>query len=230
MRWVAVALLVCGGVAVYGQKKAVDYQARFEDYGDLSHFRSANADLPSATSDRVVFFGDSITAGWPIGKTSFADKPYINRGISGQTTSQMLVRFREDVIDLHPHTVVILAGTNDIAGNTGPMSDSETEANLASMAELAKAHGIKVILSSILPVAKYPWKPDVQPIDHVRAINAWIGDYCESNGCTYLDYFSAMVNPATSGMKDGLARDGVHPTAAGYAVMEPMVAAVIAQQ
>jgi lysophospholipase L1-like esterase len=229
MRWVAIALLVCGGTAVWAQKKAVDAKGAVEDFGGLARYRDANAELAPEAAGRVVFFGDSITDAWPIGTTYFVGKPYVNRGISGQTTPQMLLRFRQDVIDLHPATVVILAGTNDIAGNTGPETDEQIEGNLASMNDLAQAHGIAVVMASILPVAKYPWKPELTPAARIRGINAWMGDYCDVNDCTYLDYYNALVDPATGGMKDGTSRDGVHPNAAGYAIMEPLAAAALAQ-
>jgi lysophospholipase L1-like esterase len=171
----------------------------------------------------VVFFGDSITDIWKL-DDSFPSKHYVNRGIGGQTTSQMLVRFRQDVIDLQPKVVVILAGTNDIAGNTGPITNDDIEANLASMAELAKAHGIRMILASILPVNNYT--PESQeffasrPPERILALNAWLKDYCAKNDLTYLDYFSAMVDDRGL-LKRDLANDGLHPNQAGFAVMAP---------
>ena len=193
-----------------------------DDYGQLGRYREANAALraPAPDENRVVFFGDSITDGWRLDE-SFPGKPYVNRGISGQTTAQMLLRFRQDVIGLKPAAVVILAGTNDIAGNTGTATQAMIEDNLQSMAELARAHGIRVVLASVLPVSDYPWRPGLQPADKVRRLNAWIGDYARRSGATYLDYWSALAD-AQGGMDAKLAADGVHPTPAGYAVMAPL--------
>jgi lysophospholipase L1-like esterase len=204
-----------------------------DDFGELARYHAANATLAPLKPDenRVVFFGDSITDGWRLFEY-FPDKPYINRGISGQTTSQMLVRFREDVIDLQPKAVVILAGTNDIAGNTGPMSLEEIEANYATLAELARVHNIKVIYSSVLPVHQYTERATdmftQRPPEKILALNRWLKDYCSTpvNGCTYLDYFSAMVDDKGY-MKKELADDGLHPNAAGYKVMAPLVQAAI---
>jgi acyl-CoA thioesterase I len=196
------------------------------DYGELARYRDANATLklPAPDESRVVFFGDSITDTWKLDE-SFPGKPYINRGIGGQTTSQMLVRFRQNVIDLQPKAVVILAGTNDIAGNTGPISNQDIEANLASMAELARVHGIRVILSSILPVNNYtPESQDLfaqRPPRRILALNSWLKDYCDTNHLTYLDYFTAMVDDKGL-LKRDLANDGLHPNKAGFAVMAPL--------
>src|SRR5262249_10973976 len=159
----------------------------------------ANAALkpPSAGEDRVVFMGDSITAMWTLGRF-FPGKPYVNRGISGQTTPQMLVRFRPDVVDLAPKVVVILAGTNDIAGNTGPMSLEDTQQNYASMAELARLHGIRVVFSSVIPVHNYTHATEatfpLRPPEKIQALNRWLQAYCRANGHVYLDYFAAMVD------------------------------------
>jgi lysophospholipase L1-like esterase len=157
----------------------------------------------------------------------FASKPYVNRGIGGQTTPQMLVRFRQDVIALKPAVVVILAGTNDIAGNTGPSTPQMIEDNLASMAELARANGIRVVLSSILPVYDYPWRPGLQPAPKIVAINAWMKQYAATHDAVYLDYHSVMAD-ARQGMKADLATDGVHPNVAGYRVMAPLAEKAIA--
>ena len=204
-----------------------------DDFGELARYHAANATLAplKPNENRVVFFGDSITDAWHLFEY-FPDRPYINRGISGQTTSQMLVRFREDVIDLQPKAVVILAGTNDIAGNTGPMSLEEIEANYATLAELARVHNIKVIYSSVLPVHEYTeLATDMftqRPPEKILALNRWLKDYCSTpaNGCTYLDYFSAMADDKGY-MKKELADDGLHPNAAGYKVMAPLAQAVI---
>ena len=204
-------------------------QKTLQDWPNLSRYRDANSKLaaPAAGEDRVVFMGDSITDGWPIAK-SFPDKPYVNRGISGQTTPQMLIRFRPDIVALHPKVVVILAGTNDLAGNTGPETVEEIEGNLDSMAQLAKAAGIKVVFSSVTPVCDYI-KPQTErrPPQKITAINEWMKDYCTRNGVTYLDYYSAMLDEHGMLKKD-LTRDGLHPNQAGYDVMSPLAASAIA--
>jgi lysophospholipase L1-like esterase len=176
-----------------------------------------------------VFFGDSITDIWKL-ENYFPGKPYINRGIGGQTTPQMLVRFRQDVIDLHPKVVVILAGTNDIAGNAGPMRNEDIEANYASFAELARASGIRVVYSSILPVHSYTERSKdffaQRPMSRVLELNRWLKDYCEKNNIVYLDYFSAVVDDKGLLKKD-LADDGLHPNDAGYKIMAPLAEAAI---
>jgi len=201
------------------------------DWPQLGRYRGENAKLapPAAGEDRVVFYGNSITEGWaPRFATMFPGKPYIGRGISGQTTPQMLVRFRQDVVALKPKVVVILAGTNDIAGNTGPSTLEMIEDNLASMTEIARANGIRVVLSSVLPVYDYPWKPGLQPAPKIVALNAWMKRYAESVGETYLDYHGAMKD-ARDGLPPALAADGVHPTEAGYRMMAPLAEAAIAR-
>jgi acyl-CoA thioesterase I len=196
------------------------------DYGQRARYREANAALPppGAGENRVVFFGDSITDIWKINE-SFPGKPYINRGIGGQTTSQLLVRFRQDVIDLQPKAVVILAGTNDIAGNTGPISNEGIEANFQSLAELARAHNVHVIYSSILPVHNYtPQSQDFfaqRPMERILALNKWLKDYCAVNDLIYLDYFAAMLDDKGLLRRD-LADDGLHPNKAGFAIMAPL--------
>ncbi len=174
---------------------AVFAQAVPQDWPNLARYAQQNASVqpPSATEDRVVFMGDSITDGWNKKEGRFfPGKPYIDRGISGQTTPQMLIRFRPDVIALKPKVVVILAGTNDLAGNTGPMTVQATEDNLQSMAELAKANGIRVVLSSIMPVCDYH-KPQTEkrPPAKIIEINDWMKTYAAKNGFTYLDYYTA---------------------------------------
>ncbi|HWT67241.1 MAG TPA: SGNH/GDSL hydrolase family protein [Terracidiphilus sp.] len=192
------------------------------DFPWLERFKEDNAKLgaPAAGEQRVVFMGDSITEGWHLDQ-SFPGKPYVNRGISGQTTPQMLVRFRQDVIDLKPKAVIILAGTNDIAGNTGLETPEQIEGNLASMAELAQANGIKVILCSILPAFDYPWQPGLTPAPKIDAINAWLKDYAVRKGFLYVDYHSAMKD-SRDGLPENLSKDGVHPLPAGYAMMAPL--------
>ena len=204
-----------------------------DDYGQLNRYRAANEALLSAApvKDRVVFFGDSITDMWKL-ENYFPGKPYVNRGIGGQTTPQMLVRFRQDVIDLKPKAVVILAGTNDIAGNTGPMRNEDIEANLASLAELAKANAIPVVFSSILPVHDYTEKSKdffaQRPGARILEVNRWLKAYCAKNGIVYLDYFSALVDDKGS-LKKELADDGLHPNDAGYKIMAPLAEAAIAK-
>ncbi|HUA14383.1 MAG TPA: SGNH/GDSL hydrolase family protein [Verrucomicrobiae bacterium] len=202
-----------------------------DDFGQLARYRDANAALPAPTAgeNRVVFFGDSITDIWKLAD-SFPGKPYINRGIGGQTTPQMLVRFRQDVIDLQPKVVVILAGTNDIAGNTGPMRNEDIEANFASFAELARVHGIHVVYSSLLPVHNYTDRSKdffaQRPQSRILALNAWLQDYCSKNDLIYLDYFSTMVDDRGM-MKKDLADDGLHPNAAGFKIMAPLAEGAI---
>lgn len=202
-----------------------------QDWANLKQFQEANAKLTTPTDgeDRVVFMGNSITIGWLNSRPEFfKGKPYINRGISGQTTPQMVLRFRQDVIDLKPKVVVILAGTNDIAGNTGPSTLEMISDNIKSMAELATANGIKVILSSTLPAFDYPWKPGLKPAEKIVALNKMIKSYADENGHIYLDYFSAMVDDR-NGLPKKYAEDEVHPTVEGYKIMEPLVEQAISK-
>lgn len=202
-----------------------------QDWPNLAQFQEANAALeaPAANEDRVVFMGNSITIGWINSRPEFFEgKPWINRGISGQTTPQMLVRFRQDVVDLKPKVVVLLAGTNDIAGNSGPSTLEMIMDNMKGMAEMAHANGIKVVLSSTLPAYDYPWKPGLEPAPKIIALNKMIKAYCEVTRHVYLDYFSAMVDDR-GGLPKKYAADEVHPTKQGYAVMEPLVEVAIAQ-
>jgi len=200
------------------------------DWPWLAKYKEADLKLPAPApgENRVVFMGDSITEGWhfegPEG--SFSAKPYINRGISGQTSPQMLVRFRQDVVELQPKVVVILAGTNDIAGNTGPMTLEQTEDNLSSMADLATANHIRVVLCSVLPAYDFPWRPGLDPAAKIVALNTWIKSYAAEKGYIYVDYHSAMKDQR-DGLPSSLSKDGVHPTPAGYAVMAPLVEAGI---
>jgi lysophospholipase L1-like esterase len=203
------------------------------DFAELGHYRAANAALPppAAGESRVVFFGDSITEAWPLDR-DFPGKPYVNRGISGQTTSQLLLRLHDDVIDLGARAVVVLAGTNDIAGNTGPIALDEIEENFESMAELARAHGVRVVFSSITPIHNYTRGSelnfDIRSPEKIVALNRWLEHYCRANGLVYLDYFSAMVDQHGL-MRKELADLGLHPNAAGYAVMQPLAARAIEQ-
>ena len=211
--------------------KALDAaNQRAMDWPNLKRYRTENTALPAAGADRVVFMGDSITDAWgrKYGKF-FPGKAYVNRGIGGQTTPQMLIRFRPDVIALNPKVVVILAGTNDIAGNTGPSTLEMIEDNLASMAELAKAHNIKVVLSSVMPVCDYI-RPQTEkrPPATILALNQWMKDYAAANGHVYLDYYPAMIDSANL-LKKEFTYDGLHPNDAGYQAIEPVAAAAIAK-
>ena len=203
------------------------------DFGELARYRDANAALkpPAPGENRVVFFGDSITDMWKLGEY-FPGKPYINRGIDGQTTPQMLVRFRQDVIDLHPRVLVVLAGTNDVAGVTGPARNEEIEANYASMAELARLHHIRVVLASLLPANNYTEDAKesfaLRPRERILALNAWLKEYCAKNGLVYLDYFSAIVDDKGM-LKRDLSDEGLHPNASGYKIMAPLAEKAIAR-
>lgn len=202
-----------------------------QDWPNLERFREENAQLqePDSSIYRVVFMGNSITEGWIKSRPEFFEgKNYVNRGISGQTTPQMLLRFRQDVIDLKPSVVVILAGINDIAGNTGPSTIDMIMDNIVSMTQLAKANHIKVVLCSVLPAKDFPWRPGKEPAEKVVKLNGLLRAYAEENHFVYVDYFSAMADDA-NGMKEGLAYDGVHPTAKGYSIMEPLVEQGIAE-
>jgi len=219
------------GFAGLDQYRASRIAVYTDDFGQVARYREANASLPAraAGESRVVFFGDSITDIWKLADY-FPGKAYINRGIGGQTTPQMLVRFREDVIDLKPKVVVILAGTNDIAGNTGPMTLPLIQANYTTLAELARLHEIRLVFSSVLPVNNYT--PRAQDFfaqrspEKILELNRWLKAYCAANGCQYLDYFSAMVDDKGMLKKD-LTEDGLHPNAAGYKIMAPLAEAAI---
>jgi lysophospholipase L1-like esterase len=204
-------------------------ETKLADWPQLARYRAANAALAPAAEgeDRVVFFGASMTEFWGKNGTKFfPGKPYVNRGISGQTTAQMVVRFRQDVIGLHPKAVVILGGTNDVAGNMGPMTPEMTENNWQSMADLAKANGIRVIFASITPSTDFWWHKGLKPAEKIRTLNAWLKEYCSSHGLTYLDYYSTLTDQE-GGMKQEFTVDGVHCTAKGYAVMAPLAQAAI---
>jgi lysophospholipase L1-like esterase len=193
-----------------------------QDWANLKRFQEENAQLKSidSTKKRIGFMGNSITEGWIKSRPEFFEgKPYVNRGISGQTTPQMLLRFRQDVIDLKPSAVVILAGINDIAGNTGPSSIEMIMDNLISMAELAIANKIKVVFCSVLPAKDFPWRPGLEPAEKVIKLNAFLQNYSKEQGLIYVDYFSAMVD-GSNGLKEDLGYDGVHPNALGYSIME----------
>lgn len=193
------------------------------DFAWLGRYQEANARITGPV--RVVFMGDSITQGWFDMMPGFFTPGRHGRGISGQTTPQMLLRFRQDVIDLHPQVVQIMAGTNDIAGNTGPMTLEQTEANLMSMTELARAHGIRVILASIPPADRFPWRPGIEPAARIAALNAWMKDYAARTGATYADYWSVLHDGQA--LRAAWTSDGVHPNRAGYAAMAPVAEAAI---
>lgn len=210
------------------------------DFGNLRRYAAANAALaaPAAGERRVVFFGDSITDGWsnPANGGFFPGRPYVNRGIGGQTTSQMLLRFRPDVIELQPKAVVILAGTNDVAGNSGKTTPEAIEANLADMAELARVHGVAVVLASILPITDDKKGPNGAPLERstdrppeaLKSLNRWLARYAQQNGHVYLDYASSMGD-ARGLLRSELTDDGLHPNAAGYAIMAPLAEKAIEQ-
>ncbi|RYD77549.1 MAG: acylhydrolase [Sphingobacteriales bacterium] len=200
-----------------------------DDWANLKRYASENKLLgsPAAHEKRVVFMGNSITEGWIKADSLFFDgRPYIDRGISGQTTSQMLLRFRQDVIDLKPAAVVILAGINDIAENTGPVTLETIFGNIVSMVQLAQAHKIKVVMCTVLPANKFPWRPAIEPAEKVIALNKMLLNYATQNKVVYVDYYSAMVD-ADKGLPKKYAYDGIHPTLQGYKVMEPLVEAGI---
>jgi lysophospholipase L1-like esterase/ketosteroid isomerase-like protein len=212
-------------------QQRVTIDALENDWANLARYRDANATLPPPArgENRVVFYGNSITDVWAKDfPTMFPGKPYIGRGISGQTTPQMLVRFNQDVVALKPKVVVILAGTNDIAGNTGPSTLEMIEDNLRSMTEVAKANGIRVVLSSVLPVFDYAWRPGLEPAPKIIALNAWMKQYAAKSGAVYLDYHTPMKD-ARNGLRADLTNDGVHPTEAGYRVMAPLAEKAIEQ-
>ncbi|MGI6074282.1 MAG: SGNH/GDSL hydrolase family protein [Fermentimonas sp.] len=203
-----------------------------QDWANLNRFRESNEKLgPARTCDtRVVFMGNSITQGWIEKVPEFfaPEKQYINRGISGQTTPQMLLRFRQDVLNLWPKVVVILAGTNDIAGNTGPSTLEMIEDNIHSMTELAQAHGIQVVLCSVLPAFDYGWRPGLEPAQKIIELNKRIKQYANSQGAVYCDFHTAMTDER-GGLPKELSEDGVHPNVAGYDIMQPMVENAIAR-
>jgi lysophospholipase L1-like esterase len=212
-------------VIILAMFSAIQLDAQnLKDWANLGKYRDANARLgdPSKGEVRVVFMGNSITEGWKmIDSSFFSGRPFIDRGISGQTTPQMLIRFKPDVVNLKPAVVVILAGINDIAGNTGPSTLEMIEDNLSSMVEIAKANGIKVVLSSVLPAYDFPWRKGMEPAEKVVKLNEWIKDYAIKEKCVYLDYFTPMADEK-HGLKKELTYDGVHPNIAGYKLMEPL--------
>lgn len=214
------------------QTAACQKTAREELFVDLPGFgryAAANAvlPLPSSGERRVVFMGDSISDFWPkLDPEFFARADFVDRGISGQTTLQMLLRFRQDVIALKPRVVHIMAGTNDIAGNTGPMEMSGIEANIASMVDLARVNGIQVVIGSVLPAAKFPWRPELDPGPKIVALNQWLKSYSAAMHLVYVDYYAALTDGAL-GLRSDVTTDGVHPTLAGYRLMDPLALTAI---
>ncbi len=220
MKYLIFTIIILLNLNAIGQNK---------DWANLSKYSSENKSLMplSMKEKRIVFMGNSITEGWKNTDPGFFEgRPYIDRGISGQTTPQMLIRFRPDVIDLKPAIVIILAGINDIAENTGPMTLEETAGNIFSMAQLAKAANIKVIISSVLPANTFPWRPEIKPAEKVVKLNILLKQYCKDNRITYLDYYSHMVDDK-KGLDPRYGDDGVHPNLAGYKVMEGLVESAI---
>jgi lysophospholipase L1-like esterase len=218
---------------VSAEKQLAVAQAKLLDWAQLGRYAAENAALaPAAAGEqRVVFYGDSITDAWgrrPGTGDFFPGKPYVNRGISGQTTAQMVVRLHPDVVDLKPAVVVILAGTNDVAGNTGPMTPEMTLEDFRAMAEMARANGIKVVITSILPAGDFPWHKGLAPAPKIQALNAQLEAWCKAEKMVWVDYYSALAD-ASGAMKPGLSVDGVHPNAAGYAIMAPLAEAGIAK-
>jgi lysophospholipase L1-like esterase len=234
---VLLILVFSGSIALFAQNKSTEptneqkeawKKAQEElvhnDWANLGRFRDNNKQIgmPATGEKRIVFMGNSITEGWSrLDSAFFSGKPYINRGISGQTTPQMLIRFKPDVVNLKASVVVILAGINDIAGNTGPSTLEMIEDNLSSMVEIGQANGIKVVLSSVLPAYDFPWRPGMEPAEKVVKLNSWIKKYAETHGCIYLDYFTTMSDEKHA-LKAEYTKDGVHPNLAGYKIMEPL--------
>jgi lysophospholipase L1-like esterase len=200
-----------------------------QDWANLKRYQIENSSLknPEPNENRVVFIGNSITEGWSSHQPEFfKNKSYINRGIGGQTTPQMLIRFKQDVVDLKPKVVVICGGTNDIAGNTGPSSIKMIVDNISAMSEIAKANSIKVIIAAVHPAFDYPWRPGLKPNEKIPALNKLLKAYSEKNKIIYLDYFSAMVDDK-NGLRSDLGSDGVHPNKKGYQIMAPLAEAAI---
>ena len=217
MRSTILALLIAVSTTVAAQSPA-----SAAEFAGLARYRVENAAL-SVDSGRVVFMGNSITEGWaPHFAALFPGRPYVGRGISGQTTAQMLLRFRQDVIALAPAAVVILAGTNDIAGNTGPATLEDIRDNIASMADLARANDIRVVICSVLPVSDYPWKPGLEPAPKIIQLNTWLQEYADSHGAVYVDLHGAMRDER-HGMLAEYTYDGVHASEAGYRLMSTLV-------
>ena len=243
MKLIWIAVLACGcawsqvatpasmeAPAIADQVK--DLRAKLADWAQLGRYRAEDVALPppSPRENRVVFFGSSTTDNWgrKYNSVFFPGKSYINRGVSGQTTPQMLVRFQQDVVALRPAAVVFLGGSNDVAGNTGPSTLGMIEDNIRSMVAIARANGIRMILASQQPTIEFPWIKSSHPAPMLLALSAWEKEYARAQGLGYVDYYSALAGP-DGGFREGLSVDGVHPTAKGYAVMTPVVERVITQ-
>jgi lysophospholipase L1-like esterase len=205
-------------------KKHAEDLAR--DFPDLCHYKSDNAALLKGVHPTAVFMGDSITEGWGVGDPSLFTRGVVDRGISGQTSPQMLVRFYQDVVALHPRAVHIMAGTNDVAGNTGPTSPEDFKNNIRAMIDLASANHIRVVLASILPAEKFPWRPDIQPVEQIRQLNAWLRQVASQQHLIYADYYSSL-STASGAFRPELSNDGVHPNSDGYAAMRPIADAAL---
>jgi len=233
-RLATIAVTFLAGSVAAAEPQTAAEQAEGErlrtDWAQLARYRDANRRLPppGAARPRVVFFGDSITESWSLADLGLSQLEVLNRGIGGQTTPQMLVRFRQDVVELKPAVVHILAGTNDLAGNTGPTTLEAIENNLSSMVEIATANHIAVVLASVLPTVDYPWRKGLEPAGKIVALNDWMRAYARRHKLVYADYDSAVAD-ARSGFKSALADDGVHPNRAGYAAMGPIARAAIRQ-
>jgi lysophospholipase L1-like esterase len=205
-------------------KKHAEDLAR--DYPDLCHYKSDNDALLKGAQPKAVFMGDSITAAWGVGDPSLFSGGVVDRGISGQTSPQMLVRFYQDVVALHPRVVHIMAGTNDVAGNTGPSSPEDFKNNIRAMVDLARANHIRVVLASILPAERFPWRPDIQPVEQIRQLNAWLRQFADQRKLIYADYHSSLTTPSGA-FRPELSNDGVHPNSDGYAAMRPIADAAL---
>ena len=205
-------------------KKHAEDLAR--DYPDLCHFKSDNDALLKGAHPTVVFMGDSITAAWGVGDPSLFSGGVVDRGISGQTSPQMVVRFYQDVVALHPRAAHIMAGTNDVAGNTGPSSPEDFKNNIRAMVDLARANHIQVVLASILPAERFPWRPDIQPVEQIRQLNQWLQQFAGQHHLIYADYYSALTTPSGA-FRPELSNDGVHPNSDGYAAMRPIADAAL---
>lgn len=222
MKKIILIILVLTTTTIYSQDSEFE-KLMEQDWANLNKYSNDNKKLQEEqVRPTVVFMGNSITEGWAGANPQFfTDNNFVGRGIGGQTTPQMLIRFTPDVIDLKPEAVVILAGTNDIAGNTGASTVKMIQDNIKAMALLASANNIEVILASILPAYNYPWRTQIKPIEKISEINAWLKEYAEENNHTYLDFYSAMVDQR-KGLKAEYSEDGVHPNEKGYSVMEPL--------
>jgi lysophospholipase L1-like esterase len=207
----------------YLKKHAEDLARGF---ADTCHYKSDNATILKGARPTVVFMGDSITEGWRAGDPSLFNHAVLDRGISGQTSPQMLVRFYQDVVALHPQAVHIMAGTNDVAGNAGPSSPEDFKNNIRAMVDLAKANHIRVIVASIPPAERFPWRPDIQPVEQIRQLNAWLRQFADQRKLIYADYYSSLTTPSGA-FRPELSNDGVHPNSDGYAAMRPIADAAL---